>query len=834
VPVAYGTDSGTAPYDLYFSSGKIIAQFNVGGSALTVSSPSALAANTSYHVVATYDGTTGRLYLNGNLVASAAKSGTLSGYISGYGLAIGDDAGFSDPAFKGTIDEVAVYAGKALSATQVLNHYNAGTSSSTPAPTPSPTITPVPTPTPTAAGYPAVILGDGPSAYYRLDDTGSTANDSSGNNVSGSVGGSVTEGVHGLILGSDTAMTLPGRGGTAGTITVAPSSLLQPASAVSVEAWIRPSTAPSAHAVALAYGSDAHVAPYEIYFNNGKIVAQFGLTTGTLMVSTASSVNVGDVYHIVSTYDGSTGRLYVNGMLRASAAKAGTLTGYTPGYGLQIGDDAGFTDPAYAGTIDEVAIYAGKALSAAQVQNHYTAGVTAPPSPAPAYTDYSTYGDTLSGSQYNPNETTISSSNAGSLHKIWAVDLGSAVTAQPVVATNVSINGTPTTVLYVGTEGGVFYALNANTGATIWKDSLGSFTSSCTDLPGGVFGITGTATFVKSSNTVYVADGKDQVHALNMQTGAEMNGWPVTVATTPSTDHIYSALVYNPANRLLYASTASLCDKGVWNGRSVAINTATAAITSSFFPASAPPYQNNGYYGDGIWGIGGPAIDAANNVYVATGNTVGGGSDSAAYGEQLIQLDGSLNFIAANQPGVTGGDVDFGATPMLFQPPGCSPLITAKNKTGFFIEWYVSAISSGPIQRLSMEASTSSGEFVGATAYSPVTNLVYVGDPGGNSTFTNGIVALAPQGDCTLALAWQQTAYRAVNGNDTNNSVTVANGVVYLADGLGDEVFAYNAANGTPLWNSGTTISRPVMVSPTVDGRLFVSSWDHHLYSFGL
>jgi outer membrane protein assembly factor BamB len=444
------------------------------------------------------------------------------------------------------------------------------------------------------------------------------------------------------------------------------------------------------------------------------------------------------------------------------------------------------------------------------------------------YTDWSTFGDSLARSNYNPNETTLSANNVPSLKLSWSKDLGAAITDQPVIATNVSVGGTPTTVAYIGTEAGGFYALNADTGATIWSKSLGTVASGCLDLPGGTFGVTGTATFDKATHRVYVADGKDQVHALDMATGAEAAGWPVTVTSQFTSNHIYGALTFNPNNGMLYAETGSFCDTNTWNGRIVAINTSSATIAATFFPGS--PYN-----GAGVWGIGGVAIDpSTNDVYLATGNTEGGPTEYSGYGDQVVHLNASLGVVAANYPGLSGSDVDFGSTPMLYSPPGCAQEASAKNKSGVFVTYFTASLASGPIENLNMAPVTSSGIFIGTTAYSPVTNLVYVGDPDGNATYTHGLVALAARSDCTLALSWQQTVGPANVGNDDNDSATVANGVVYFTDGQGNQAFAFDAATGQQLWNSGATITGTTQVAPTVDGRLFVSSWDHKLYAFGL
>jgi outer membrane protein assembly factor BamB len=298
------------------------------------------------------------------------------------------------------------------------------------------------------------------------------------------------------------------------------------------------------------------------------------------------------------------------------------------------------------------------------------------------------------------------------------------------------------------------------------------------------------------------------------------------VTTSFATNHIYSALTLNKG--VLYAATGSLCDKNTWNGRIVAIDTSAAAITATFVPAS--PYN-----GAGIWGIGGVAIDPANDdVYLATGNTESGTSEHLAYGDHVVQLSPALSVVSSNYPGLSGTDVDFGATPMIYAPGACAQELSVKNKSGVFLTYSTSAIASGPLQSIAMAPVTSTGQFIGTTAYSPRQNLVYVGDPVGNATYPHGLIALAPQADCTLKLAWQQTVGPAGGFDDDNDSPTVANGVVYFTDGFGNQAFAFNAATGAQLWNSGSTIGGPVMVAPTVDRFLFVSSWDHHLYAFGV
>jgi len=95
---------------------------SASGAADSVDSATVTQGGTWYHVVATYDGATMRLYLNGNLESSVASTRSAGAGTSPLSLA--SFAGTSHH-FAGTLDEVAVYS-SVLSATKVAEHYNAG------------------------------------------------------------------------------------------------------------------------------------------------------------------------------------------------------------------------------------------------------------------------------------------------------------------------------------------------------------------------------------------------------------------------------------------------------------------------------------------------------------------------------------------------------------------------------------------------------------------------------------------------------------------------------------------------------------------------------------
>jgi hypothetical protein len=81
-----------------------------------------LNTGSTYHVVATYDGATMRIYVNGVQIGSGrSKTGSIRN--SGQALNLGSFGGTDN--WDGALDEAAVY-GSALSASTILAHYNAG------------------------------------------------------------------------------------------------------------------------------------------------------------------------------------------------------------------------------------------------------------------------------------------------------------------------------------------------------------------------------------------------------------------------------------------------------------------------------------------------------------------------------------------------------------------------------------------------------------------------------------------------------------------------------------------------------------------------------------
>jgi large repetitive protein len=319
-----------------------------GTSSAGTSTLTTIQAGRWYHIVATYNGSTERMYVNGTLDRSAALPISLNDHT--VPLRFGSFGGFTDSSwfsrYAGALDDVAIYS-TALSATQVRTHYNAGRC------------------------YKDAVLSDSALGYWRLGESaGATAADG----IRGRYGtyvGSPTLNQTGALNGdSNPAVTF---NGSNQYVTVPYTAALNPAQ-VTAEAWVKPTAVAGSYRAVVSGYDGPGAGPAKGYWlgSNGTNWV-FETFNGGGTVATGPAVTLGTWTHLVGTYDGTTARLYVNGLLAAS-----TAGGYTANAGSPLGIGATYyTDIAWAnqfnGTIDEAAVD-GTALSQTRVQAHYLLG----------------------------------------------------------------------------------------------------------------------------------------------------------------------------------------------------------------------------------------------------------------------------------------------------------------------------------------------------------------------------------------------------------------------------------------------------------------------------
>jgi PKD repeat protein/glucose/arabinose dehydrogenase len=223
--------------------------------------------------------------------------------------------------------------------------------------------------------YDQAVLVDTPSAYWRLGEaSGTSAADSSGGNRPGSYVDTPSFGQPGALAGS--ANTSVGFDGVSEHVQVPYAAGLNPAT-FTVEAWayvtggqgrFRAVVSNRDYATGNARGFILYAAPdntWQFWIGNGG--ADWARAYGP-------AVALNTWTHLVGTYDGTTMRFYVNGVLAATTTSTYGVNTARP---LRIGAGANErpADYLFAGRIDEAAVYSG-ALSATRVQQHYSAGTT--------------------------------------------------------------------------------------------------------------------------------------------------------------------------------------------------------------------------------------------------------------------------------------------------------------------------------------------------------------------------------------------------------------------------------------------------------------------------
>ena len=134
---------------------------------------------------------------------------------------------------------------------------------------------------------------------------------------------------------------------------------LQLSSAMTLEAWINPAKI-DAWRTAIMKERTGDLA-YALY-SSGLNKPSAYVPSGSVLASPALVANTWT--HLAATYDGTTIRLYVNGVQKATAASASTLLASAGP--LRLGGNSIWGEY-FAGKLDDVRIY-DKALTAAQIQ----------------------------------------------------------------------------------------------------------------------------------------------------------------------------------------------------------------------------------------------------------------------------------------------------------------------------------------------------------------------------------------------------------------------------------------------------------------------------------
>ena len=211
-------------------------------------------------------------------------------------------------------------------------------------------------------------------AYGFEARSGTTAADSSGRNNTATLSGTAwtTQGRYGSALSFD---------GVNDLVTIADAASLDLTTGMTLEAWVRPTTLSGWRTVVIKEVNGGLV--YALYaHDDAPRPAAYARIAGKSLTDTTggpASLPLNTWTHLAATYDGTTLRLYVNGVQTGSRPASGSIAGSSSP--LKIGGNAVWGEY-FAGLIDEVRIY-NRALDASAIQADMATPVVNPTTAVP-------------------------------------------------------------------------------------------------------------------------------------------------------------------------------------------------------------------------------------------------------------------------------------------------------------------------------------------------------------------------------------------------------------------------------------------------------------------
>jgi uncharacterized protein (TIGR03437 family) len=337
-----------------------------------------------------------------------------------------------------------------------------------------------------------------------------------------------------------------------------------------------------------------------------------------------------------------------------------------------------------------------------------------------------------------------------------------------------------------------------------------------------------------------------QLHALDVTSGAERPGSPVTVqASVPGTGEGGSTVVFAPKNYkqrpgllllggVVYTAWSSHCDIGVYHGWLIGYDAKTLQQVAVY---NNTPNGNEGSF----WAAGAaPAADSNGNIYLVAGNgtfdTETGGPD---LGESFIKLATTpgltvkdyfapFNFNSLNQ-----GDLDVGSAGVALLP----------DQAGSASHPHL-MVGSGKEGRIYVLDRDNLGKWQAGSDSQAVASLPgAIGGLFGNPAYFNGTVYFCGAGDSLKAFALSNATLAPAPSSQSKatfgfpgcvpsiSANGAANGIVWLLEASGT-LRAYDASNvATELYDSDQNPSRDALggyvkfSAPTVvNGKLYAGT----------
>ncbi len=253
--------------------------------------------------------------------------------------------------------------------------------------------------------------------------------------------------------------------------------------------------------------------------------------------------------------------------------------------------------------------------------------------------------------------------------------------------------------LFVGSQNGTVYSLDATSGCVYW-----TFTAKSGVRTAMAFGPREDA----SDYAVYFGDTGANIYALDAATGREL--WSRTLDEHPyaritGSPTLYQDRLYVPVSSLEETAASQVgYECCTFRGSLMAVDVKTGAVIWKTYTAAEPQSAGKNAAGVALWGPSGvgiwsaPTIDVKRGlVYAGTGNTYSAPAQPTA--DAIVAFDvksGAIRWIrqltkgdifgcragSANCGEKPGPDFDLGAPPMLITLPNGRDIIVAAQKSG--------------------------------------------------------------------------------------------------------------------------------------------------------
>ena len=428
------------------------------------------------------------------------------------------------------------------------------------------------------------------------------------------------------------------------------------------------------------------VAAMGIYVNNTLTYVTYAATLNTQI-----SLGQGQQHTVVEEWDNCGGAAFTTVDLNVSAGKSITSIAVSPkpatatmGSTTQFKATATYSDSSTADLTSTatwsvantaVATINGSGLALANAAGSTTVTATlngisgntpfTATIPAASAVNIPTWHADSNRSGLNAGEIALGSSNVspGTFGKVFTYLLDGYAYGEPLLMSNVAISGGTHNVLYVATEHDSVYAFDSDNygkGAPLWQVSL--LKPGETPITAGVIhpfqGVTSTPVIDPATNTIYVVSAQTasngsstfRLNALDITTGAQKFGGPVTIsASVPGTNAEAVNGVVSLTTACTQRAALLLANNSVYigfgnchSGWLLAYNARTLAQTGVF--NASPNLNGEGTFGGagGVWMAGGgPAADSAGNIYVVTGNGPWDGKTS--FSDSVLKFNATLH-----------------------------------------------------------------------------------------------------------------------------------------------------------------------------------------------